>query len=334
MKYFSQFLALLLVMGVFAGVGCKKNKSNDSPPTTTSGGGTNPNPAGPNDGTWYGSGFDGLWIHDNKLIIATSEESGCRSSMGNMSHPLNGVISSTGAISYSVLGSEVYAQIKGMGTTSAYIVGTITNYCGKNPIFLEKVSDNLVGKIKSYSYGHDDYLAYPYPSGVSASGHTESKPAGLSATNKTMFLPLGTFVDLFPIPEPNSNFHYWYGVAASEEKSNPYTKEVIPLGLDVNAYFKPKDWSITVNFVDEMNSTYSLPTVELFADGIHKAYAFPTNGKKEVWKFVDGGHSASLRIHDDFSFSFVGWSGDCSGTGNCDLSMNTDRNVTATFRKK
>ena len=43
------------------------------------------------------------------------------------------------------------------------------------------------------------------------------------------------------------------------------------------------------------------------------------------------GTSVTLTASPASGWSFAGWSGDCSGTGNCNLTMNSDKNVTATF---
>jgi hypothetical protein len=49
--------------------------------------------------------------------------------------------------------------------------------------------------------------------------------------------------------------------------------------------------------------------------------------------FADG-TSVTLRAAVPASSRFVGWSGDCSGTSSCVLSMTANRAVTATFAKK
>ena len=43
-------------------------------------------------------------------------------------------------------------------------------------------------------------------------------------------------------------------------------------------------------------------------------------------------HHIQLTAQQDPGSAFDGWSGDCTGTGTCDLDMTTDKNVTATFR--
>jgi hypothetical protein len=47
---------------------------------------------------------------------------------------------------------------------------------------------------------------------------------------------------------------------------------------------------------------------------------------------VDKGSSLTLTASANSGFTFSGWSGDCSGSGTCSLTMNTDKAVTATFR--
>jgi hypothetical protein len=45
----------------------------------------------------------------------------------------------------------------------------------------------------------------------------------------------------------------------------------------------------------------------------------------------DDGASVSLTATPDSGFHFTAWSGDCTGTGACNLSMSEDRSVTASF---
>ena len=46
--------------------------------------------------------------------------------------------------------------------------------------------------------------------------------------------------------------------------------------------------------------------------------------------YVDG-QSVDLTATPGAGFVFTGWSGDCTGTGACSVSMSQDRSVTATF---
>jgi FtsP/CotA-like multicopper oxidase with cupredoxin domain len=48
----------------------------------------------------------------------------------------------------------------------------------------------------------------------------------------------------------------------------------------------------------------------------------------------NNGTKVSLSAIPDTGFTFLGWSGDCTGAGTCTVKMKTDRNVTATFEKK
>jgi uncharacterized repeat protein (TIGR02543 family) len=48
-------------------------------------------------------------------------------------------------------------------------------------------------------------------------------------------------------------------------------------------------------------------------------------------KIYDEGTSVSLAAAPAAGFAFTGWTGACSGTGTCDLTMANDKDVTATF---
>lgn len=50
--------------------------------------------------------------------------------------------------------------------------------------------------------------------------------------------------------------------------------------------------------------------------------------------FFDNGTSVTLTASPDANSTFTGWTGDCSGTGTCTVTMNSVKNVQATFTKK
>ncbi|MCB1581826.1 MAG: hypothetical protein KDI92_02100 [Xanthomonadales bacterium] len=90
---------------------------------------------------------------------------------------------------------------------------------------------------------------------------------------------------------------------------------------------------ITVSAEFELIPTYQL-TVEKQGNGLGRIYAIQTQA-------IDCGESCSAHIQENTVITlevdvnnghqFVEWSGDCTGSGSCDLVMDSEKTVTATF---
>ncbi|MFH1424115.1 MAG: hypothetical protein ABIG20_00370, partial [archaeon] len=57
------------------------------------------------------------------------------------------------------------------------------------------------------------------------------------------------------------------------------------------------------------------------------------NCGSDCTEFYDSGKSSTLTAYPSSGSKFIGWSGDCSGTGICKVTMDKARTVTATYSK-
>lgn len=89
-----------------------------------------------------------------------------------------------------------------------------------------------------------------------------------------------------------------------------------------------------VHFHIEIASSVSLATLttSMAGDGYGEIASTPEKCQSECT--VNAGSKITLTAKADDDSEFEGWSGDCAGTGNCVLTMNGDKSVTAKFKLK
>jgi hypothetical protein len=125
----------------------------------------------------------------------------------------------------------------------------------------------------------------------------------------------GTEVILFAEPEEGSEFVEWGGDCTGVEAECALTIEE-PLG--VSATFEPEP-------------PFAL-TIETSGTGSGEVECEVEGGEAEECEaeYEEGTEVALVPLEDPGS-EFTGWSGDCTGSGACELTMDEDKEVTATF---
>lgn len=132
--------------------------------------------------------------------------------------------------------------------------------------------------------------------------------------------PAGTMVTLTATPNGTSSFTQWSGGAC--DGSTLTTCTVTMNGAStVNAAFGVQNLTLSVSKTG--NGTGTVQSIPTGIDcGATCSFGFPA------------GQSVTLVATADGSSTFTGWSGACTGTGNCTVSMTQARSATATFTLK
>lgn len=125
----------------------------------------------------------------------------------------------------------------------------------------------------------------------------------------------GTEVTLFAEPAEGSEFTEWGGDCSGIEAECALAVEE-PLG--VTAAFEPEP-------------PFAL-TIDADGTGSGEVQCEVEGGEAEECEaeYEEGTEVALVPLEDPGS-EFTGWSGDCTGTGTCELTMDSDKEVTATF---
>jgi Tol biopolymer transport system component/opacity protein-like surface antigen len=149
----------------------------------------------------------------------------------------------------------------------------------------------------------------------SGSGTVTSSPAGINCpSNCTQDYDHGTVVDLTPAPAPSSVFDHWTGDCTGGAACSVTMNG----NRNVSAVFTLKLRTLDVT----RNGTGS-GTVTSGPAGIDCAPACSHT--------YNHGTDVTLTPTPAVGSLFDHWSGDCSGSGSCDLHLNQDRTVAATF---
>ena len=152
--------------------------------------------------------------------------------------------------------------------------------------------------------------------GGTGSGTVTSSPAGINCGNTcTAGFADGTTVTLSAAPASGSTFSGWSG-ACSGTGSCQVTMDLAK--------------SVTANFQQQPAQTL---TVSKSGDGSGTVTSSPPGiscGSTCVNSFAYG-TVVTLTASPSSGSTFTGWSGACSGTGSCMVTMTAARNVTATF---
>jgi aryl-phospho-beta-D-glucosidase BglC (GH1 family) len=168
----------------------------------------------------------------------------------------------------------------------------------------------------SSSGGTTNYAVSVSRSGAGV-GTVTSSPSGIScgATCQASFAA-GTSVTLTAAPDGASTFSGWSGACngtgtctLSITKAETVTASFVPA--------QPSQWTLSVQKSGAGSGTVSAPSGIACGATCQFAYA--------------AGTSVTLTAAPLGGSTFTGWSGDCSGTGTCTVSMTSARNVTATF---
>ena len=147
---------------------------------------------------------------------------------------------------------------------------------------------------------------------VQGPGTVTSTPNGIDCPSACS----GTFTDhvtLYAQPDSGATFVGWSGACSGSDPS-------CSLGLS-------SDESATAMFAPAGNQTL---TVAVTGPGSVTGMNLSCPGSNCMQSYAPG-TMVTLAASPDASASFTGWSGDCTGTSACTVTMDQARNVTATF---
>jgi uncharacterized repeat protein (TIGR02543 family) len=147
------------------------------------------------------------------------------------------------------------------------------------------------------------------------SGEVASSPAGVSCGYSCEALfDAGTSVTLTATPDASSVFVGWTGDCAGTSVCQVTMDQT----RSITATFAPNTFGLSVAKQGAGSGSVSSSPAEISCGTLCQG----TFG---------GGTTVTLTATPDPGSVFGGWSGDCSGTGACPITMNQDRSVTATF---
>jgi Divergent InlB B-repeat domain/Fibronectin type III domain len=146
-----------------------------------------------------------------------------------------------------------------------------------------------------------------------ASGRIVSSPAGIDCgSDCTEIYTSGQVVTLTPVPGTNSKFSGWSGDADCT------------------------DGSVTLNASKTCTAKFSVNATTLTVAKKGKGLVKSTTSGIDCGTIcsypVFGGSAVSLRATPDAGYVFTGWSGGCSGTGDCTVTVSSSTVVTANFQ--
>ena len=212
----------------------------------------------------------------------------------------------SGAV-YVVRDSELYRSTDGMETWPAipplpgvpWSVGGVTLDAGGDPTIIYAAT--ISGVLKSTDGGITWPAQFTLSLSTVGSGTITANPQPVSGTYTA-----GTVVNLSATPAANFQFAGWSG-ACSGSGACSVTMDA---GKSVTATFAVKQFVLTLGTVGSGTITASPPPVS----GTYAA-----------------GTVVSLTATPAAGSQFSGWSGACTGTSTCNVTMNAARSVTATF---
>ena len=145
-----------------------------------------------------------------------------------------------------------------------------------------------------------------------ASGIIVSDPVGISCgTDRSENYPAGQMVTLTPKPAANSKFKAWTGHADCADGS-----------VKIDAH-KTCTATFTLNTLSLSISKTGNGTVTSAPSGVNCGTSCSIN-------FV-AGTALTLKATPDTDFAFAGWSGGCTGTADCKITLSSNTTVTANF---
>jgi hypothetical protein len=146
----------------------------------------------------------------------------------------------------------------------------------------------------------------------SASGKVLSNPAGIDCgSDCAETYPSGQLLSLTPVPAANSKFAGWTGDGDCS------------------------DGSVTLNANKACTASFVLNTATLTVTKNGQGHVGGSGSGIDCGSAcsatVVAGSAVTLRASADAGFSFLGWSGGCSGIGDCTLTLSSTTTVTANF---
>jgi hypothetical protein len=148
-------------------------------------------------------------------------------------------------------------------------------------------------------------------------GTVTSNPAGITCGNTcSAAFNAGRSVTLQANPASGSFFAGWSGARCSGTGNCTVTMNTAQ--------------SVTANFLEVPPGEQAL-LVNVNGNGRVTSNKGGIDCKTSCTTTFTQNTNVTLTAKPDTGWSFAGWEGDCSGTGTCTLSMNTEKSVTATF---
>ncbi len=164
----------------------------------------------------------------------------------------------------------------------------------------------------------DDCILYTITVSKSGTGGgtVTSDVGGLNcgATCTYSYLP-GTVVTITETPDATSAFSGWSGAATGTNPSQTFTMDG---NKTVSAAFTKKYYALNVLTAGTGSGNVSSSPAGISCPG-------------DCAESYEAGTSVNLTATPNSGSVFTGWTGDCSGTGTCTVSLSSVRNVTATF---
>jgi hypothetical protein len=153
------------------------------------------------------------------------------------------------------------------------------------------------------------------------SGTVTSSPAGINCgTDCSESYNKGTNVTLTATPTTGSTFAGWSGACS---------------GTGGCSVTMNSDKTVTATFTQQQQQQYTL-TVAKSGTGSGTVTSNPSgiNCGLDCSEAYNQGTTVILTATASSGSTFTGWSGACSGTGTCSVTMNSDKTVTATFNQQ
>jgi uncharacterized repeat protein (TIGR02543 family) len=205
-------------------------------------------------------------------------------------------------------------------TVSATISGLAANtsYCFRADA--SNASGSAFGNQATFSTTVETHTLTVSTAG-SGSGSVTSTPAGISCPGSCSHaFAAGTSVSLTATPAAGSTFTGWSGACS---------------GTGSCSVTMSADQSVTAMFTTATVATHTL-TVSVVGSGSGSVASTPAgiSCPDACSHAFTSGAAVSLAATPAAGSTFTGWSGACSGTGSCTVTMSADQSVTATFTAK
>ncbi|PCI72747.1 MAG: hypothetical protein COB38_03625, partial [Gammaproteobacteria bacterium] len=149
------------------------------------------------------------------------------------------------------------------------------------------------------------------------SGQISSTAAGISCgSDCSESYAESTSVTLQQTAQAGSTFNGWTGDCT---------------GMGACTFNMSIDRSVTAEFIVDATPSENDLTVTVTGSGSVTSDPAGIDCESDCSETYDSATEVSLTAISDVGFTFDGWSGACSGTGECIFDMSVDRSVTATF---
>jgi len=165
-------------------------------------------------------------------------------------------------------------------------------------------------------------------SGGGGGGVVTSSPAGINCgTTCTASFATGTFVSIFGSSTPGVTFEGWSDCTTNGQPATTALCEIIGYRYTVSMV---SDTYLTAYFSGTPLITYSL-TVSKTGTGSGTVSGTGISCGTDCSEPYNSGTLVTLTPYTSTGSSFTGWTGACSGTGTCTITIDAAKSVTANF---